>query len=224
MSVSRAWECRAALVLNLMALGLLATTATAQGGKGAFETFASAQAARKSLAASFRQSYVSATLGEEIVEEGRLFFAAPGRLRLDYRRPDKKVFLVEPDGTTLSYVPADAAAWRSRLPAEAWHLELLRGRDDLADRFIVRDLAPDGSGRSRLELLPRGEDAGGVQRLELELDADHRRLKSILVTDELGNRSRLEFLRWKENPKLPDSTFRLRLPRGVILRDSGEGS
>ena len=91
----------------------------------------SRHAKARTLSASFTQSFRSAALGQEVVERGRLFVKRPGRMRWDYRHPDKKVFVVSPDGSTLTYVPADLMAVRSRIPAEAVHLKLLLGESDL---------------------------------------------------------------------------------------------
>ena len=74
-----------------------------------------------SLTANFTQTFRSAATAQQVVERGRLFVKRPGRMRWDYKQPDKKVFLVRSDGTTLVYVPADYMAVKSRLPADAPH-------------------------------------------------------------------------------------------------------
>ena len=176
-----------------------------------------------SLSASFEQVYRSKATGQEVVEHGRLFVKRP-LVRFDYRKPDKKVFLVEADGSVLAYVPADRSAARTDSAAEAPHLRLLRGESGLLEDFSVREVTlkdPAVSGSVQLKLVPRRPTAE-VDLVYLELAADARTLHRVLVLDALGNESDLRLERVKENPHLRDSTFVLDLPSGVRVRDLRE--
>ena len=55
-----------------------------------------------SLSAMFTQTFRSAATGQQLVERGRIWVKRPGQMRWDYRQPEKKVFIVHADGTTLS--------------------------------------------------------------------------------------------------------------------------
>ena len=174
----------------------------------------------KSMSASFVQAYRSVATGQEIVERGRLFVQRP-LLRFDYRKPSKKVFLVEADGSTMAYVPADRSAVKARIPDDAPHLRLLRGDAGLLDDFTVRLVElkePAVSGSRQLKLTPR-RPLHDVDLAYLEVDGRSGEIHRVLVLDSLGNESDLLLNRVKENPRLGSDVFRLKLPRGVELRD-----
>jgi outer membrane lipoprotein-sorting protein len=179
----------------------------------------------RSFQTSFRQTYRSAALGQEVVETGRLYVERP-RMRWDYRRPDKKVFLIEEDGSTLAYVPADRTATRSRMPADAPHLQLLLGRGRLLESFEVKNVKlkqPLHASSTHLRLRPR-KPRGNIDTIYLEIDAGAAAILRVLLVDSEGNESDLQLDRVKENVAFRESTFRLRLPRGIEVRDLGESA
>lgn len=211
------------LALALAAAAAAAEPAGEPAGESAGELvrrLEAHQASLGSLSASFTQTYRSAATGQELVEKGRIFVKRP-YLRFDYRRPDKKVFLVEADGTTLAYVPADRSAVRSALAADAPHLRLLRGEMGLLEDFSARTVTleePLEPGSVQLKLVPRRPSAE-LDLVYLEVSPDARTLHRVLVLDALGNESDLHLQRVRENPALDDGDFRLQLPRGVSVRD-----
>jgi outer membrane lipoprotein-sorting protein len=194
------------------------------GGEALLRRLEERLAGLDSLRASFRQAFRSAATGVSVEERGRLFVARP-RLRFDYRRPDKKVFLVDADGTTLAYVPADRTAVRSRLPDEALHLRLLRGESDLARDFHVREVSlkePAVPGTRHLKLVPRQPDAA-IDTLYLEVAPDPPMVRRVLVVDPSRNESDLVLEDVRINPELGAEVFRVSIPSGVEIRDLGSG-
>ena len=180
----------------------------------------------RSLSASFTQSYRSAELGQEVVERGRLFVKRPGRMRWDYRHPDKKVFVVSPDGSTLTYVPADLMAVRSKIPVEAVHLKLLLGESDLLASFEVSSVRlknPRNPQARHLRLQPRAP-LDGVELLYLEIDPATRSIERILAVDALKNESELVLDRVREDVALRDADFDVHLPPSVDVRDATAAS
>lgn len=178
-----------------------------------------------SLTCNFRQSYRSAATGQELVEEGRIWVKRPGRMRWDYRAPEKKVFLVEPDGTTLSYVPSDVTAVRDRLPPDAPHLRLLLGTGGLGDSFTVTGVKLKDAldpGAQCLKLVPR-EAMPSLEWAYLEIDPASLAVGRVLVVDGLGNESDLVFSKVRENASVKDDVFELRLPAGITVRDATGG-
>ncbi len=174
----------------------------------------------RSMSASFTQAYRSAATGQEIIERGRLFVQRP-LIRFDYRRPSKKVFIVEADGTTLVYVPSDRSAVKAKIPDDAPHLRLLRGDSGLLEDFSVRVVTlkePAVTGSTQLKLTPR-RPLHDVDVAYLEIDGETGAIHRVLVLDALGNESDLLLNRVKENPRLSGSVFRLDLPRSVSMRD-----
>ena len=175
----------------------------------------------KCLSASFTQSYRSAALGQNVVERGRIFVKRPGRMRWDYRQPEKKVFVVAPDGTTLTYLPSDFTAFRSRIPEGAPHLKLLLGESDLQGAFDVQAVElknPRNARAVALKLEPRSA-VEGVELLYLEVDPATRSVERILVVDSLGNESELILERVREDLVLKDQDFDVRLPSGIDVRE-----
>lgn len=175
----------------------------------------------QTLSADFTQTFRSAAIGHEVVETGRIFVKRPGRMRWDYRRPDKKVFLIQADGTTLAYVPADRSAVRSRIPADAPHLRLLLGESDLSGDFQVEEVtlkSPRVPGTRHLRLTPRGT-LGEIDLVYLEVDPDTYRVARVLIVDREGNESDLVLARVREDVPLRDSAFEVRLPRSIHVRD-----
>ena len=176
----------------------------------------------RTLTAGFTQTFRSAGTGQQLVERGRIFVKRPGRMRWDYRQPDKKVFLVNADGTTLSYVPADLTAVRARLPADAPHLKLLMGDSDLLESFAVTEVQlkdPVAPGSRGLRLTPR-KPMEGIELVYLEADPAAASIRRVLVLDALGNESDLVLDKVAENAPLKEDVFDVRLPAGIEVRDA----
>src|SRR5437870_10195955 len=118
----------------------------------------------KTLQATFLERY--AENGSLLrTEAGTAYFRRPGKMRWEYERPEKDLFLV--DGKTAwFYVPADHTV--TRVPAkqsEDWRtpLALLAGEMKL-DKLCARvepatDVKPDSADDVMLYCVPRGTDA-----------------------------------------------------------------
>jgi outer membrane lipoprotein carrier protein len=164
------------------------------------------------LTAHFTQSYRSGLIGREIVETGTLALKPPGRMRWEYRDPEKKTFVS--DGKTFYfYVPADRqvivrpTADQRSLPAL-----LLSGQGEILSHFKV-SLEPSADDSIRLRLVPRKADAE-IEHAVLVIDG-RAVIRSLEIADAQGNRSRFEFKNLRENQGLPDETFRFEPPKGV---------
>ena len=174
------------------------------------------------LTASFTQTFRSGELAQSVVERGRIFVRRPGQMRWDYREPDKKVFVVEQDGSTLSYVPSDLTAVRARLPQDAPHLELLMGRSNLLEDFAAADVTlkdPAFPGSRALKLVPR-KPMSGIEMVYLEIEPRMMTVERVLVMDPLGNESDLVLDKVTENAVVRPDVFDVRVPPGVTVRDA----
>jgi outer membrane lipoprotein carrier protein len=165
------------------------------------------------LTARFVQTYRSGMIGREVVERGELSIKRPGRMRWEYRQPEKKTFVA--DGKSFYfYVPADkqvivrAQAKDKSLPAL-----LLSGQADLLAEFDVSLESDTSAGFRRLKLVPRKSDPE-VEWVTLDVDAGDR-IRAIAMADVQGNRSRFEFQDIRENVGLKDGLFNFRVPPGV---------
>ena len=164
------------------------------------------------LTARFVQTYRSGLMQREIVESGVVSIKRPGRMRWEYLKPEKKLFVA--DGKTFYfYVPADKqvivqeSAGQRGIPSL-----LLSGRSSILAEFTVA-LEDGPTGRPRLKCTPRKADSE-VETVYLEAD-DALRVRTIEVLDPQGNRSRFAFEDIRENVGLKDGLFNFRVPAGV---------
>jgi len=165
------------------------------------------------LTADFVQTYRSGMLGRGIVEKGSLSLKPPGRMRWEYRDPEKKTFVS--DGKTFYfYVPADRQVIvRQQADSRGIPALLLSGRGEILSSFAVTEESAPKEGLRRLRLVPRESDPE-VDHVLLDVDASAR-IRGITVLDAQGNRSQFAFDRVKENTGLGDGLFRFDVPRGV---------
>ena len=165
------------------------------------------------LTASFVQTYRSGMLGRAIVEKGALILKPPGRMRWEYREPEKKTFVS--DGTTFYfYVPADRQVIvRSQADSRGIPALLLSGRGEILTHFVVTEEKAPSPEIRRLRLVPREADPE-IDHVLLDVDGSAR-IRGIAVVDAQGNRSQFAFDRFKENVGVEDRQFRFEVPRGV---------
>jgi outer membrane lipoprotein carrier protein len=213
----RRWAAAAALVLGA-ALGAAGRPA----GVAAAEPSAAEALARRldkhhqslgDMTASFVQTYRSGLMQREIRESGIVSIKRPGRMRWEYLKPEKKLFVA--DGTTFYfYVPADRQVIVRKSAGERGIPSLLlSGRTGILSEFTVAMDDAAASGRPRLRLTPRRADPE-VETVYLEVDEGDR-VRSIEVRDPQGNRSRFLFEQIRENVGLRESLFQFRVPKGV---------
>jgi outer membrane lipoprotein carrier protein len=170
-------------------------------------------AADADLVARFSQSYRSGLLGREVVERGVVSVKRPGRMRWEYKDPDRKLFVS--DGRTFYfYVPADKQVIVAQQdPERSLAGRLLSGRAGLLEEFEPELEEPLEEGVLRLKLTPRHEQPD-VERAFLDVEPSGR-IRSILLEDVQGNRTRFRFDDVRENTGLPDRLFRFEVPPGV---------
>ncbi len=165
------------------------------------------------LTADFVQTYRSGMLGRGIVEKGSLALKPPGRMRWEYRDPEKKTFVS--DGKTFYfYVPADRQVIvRAQADSRGIPALLMSGRGEILTTFVVTEEEAPKTGLRRLRLVPRESDPE-IDYVLLDVDAAAR-IRGIAVLDAQGNRSQFAFDHVKENVGLRDALFRFDVPRGV---------
>ncbi len=165
------------------------------------------------LVARFTQSYRSGMLGREVVERGVVSVKRPGRMRWEYKDPEDKLFVS--DGKTFYfYVPADRQVVVSEQDeGRSLAARLLSGRGGLLDEFDASLDEPLEPGVFRLRLVPRRPQAD-VERAILDVEPSGR-IRSILLEDVQGNRTRFRFEAVRENTGLRDGLFRFDVPAGV---------
>jgi outer membrane lipoprotein carrier protein len=163
------------------------------------------------LTARFTQTYRSGMIGREVVERGVVSIKQPGRMRWEYRQPEKKTFVS--DGKTFYfYVPADRQVIVRDQAGDRGVPALLLAGGNLLEQFEPgTETGP--AGLSRLRLVPRRPNPE-IDKVFVDLD-EAARIHAIQVFDTQGSVSRFEFEDIRENTGLKDGFFRFEIPRGV---------
>src|SRR6185295_4894033 len=165
------------------------------------------------LVARFSQSYRSGLLGREITERGVVQIKPPGRMRWEYKDPEDKLFVTE-GHTFYFYVPADKQVVVSEQDVKhSLAARLLSGMGGILDEFTATIEEPQEEGVLRLKLVPRQPQAD-VERATLDVEP-RGRIRSILLEDVQGNRTRFRFEGVRENTGVADRVFRFEVPKGV---------
>jgi outer membrane lipoprotein carrier protein len=178
--------------------------------------------ATDSLSANFKQTLTRA--GAPARERtGRFSYKRPGRMRWEFAAPQPETIVS--DGTTIyDYDPGlnqvvetpVKEAFRNKLAA-AFFL----GVGNLERDFTAFPLSvspPDGF--DHLALTPKG----GGDRIELGIDASTSDIRTLTVSDSLGNRTTFDFTDIRRNKELSPSLFAFTPPAGADIVNSTESS
>jgi outer membrane lipoprotein carrier protein len=180
-------------------------------------------AAVRTLSARFRQEIPLQNVGVVRKASGKLYFARPLMMRWDYGAPEEQMFLA--DGEYFYFRPAgspqvirrkvDEKSLGGRIP-----LLLLFGKGDIAGMFRVEESsARKGGAETLLRLLPRGDGAPEVRRVDLVVGSRDGIILEIHLFDRLGGENHLYLSDIEIDPKLPPDLFRFRKPAGVDVVD-----
>jgi outer membrane lipoprotein carrier protein len=152
-------------------------------------------------------------LGREITERGVVSIKRPGRMRWEYKDPEPKLFVS--DGHSFYfYVPADKQVVVSEQdPKRSLAARLLSGQGGLTEEFDAPLETPSEEGVMRLKLVPKQPQAD-VERATIDAEPNGR-IRSILLEDPQGNRTRFRFEAVRENTGLEERLFRFEVPKGV---------
>ena len=171
----------------------------------------------------FTHTYEGGMLRTRLVERGTVLFKKPGRMRWDYREPERKLFLS--DGELLySYLPEDHQVIIGRLPDEdeaTTPALFLGGAGNFVDDFtaafdIVQDPPPDSY---VLRLTPTRSERD-FQFLTLVIDARTLAIVRLVSYDLQGGLSTFLFSNVQENFSLSDTPFTFEIPPGTDVIDT----
>jgi outer membrane lipoprotein carrier protein len=150
------------------------------------------------------------------MREGVVYFRKPGRMRWEFKTPNEE--LVVSDGQTLySYDPGLNQVVESplnralRAPGAT---EFLLGAGNIKQDFKASAPAtPPGDGLDHVRLVPRqGGDA-----IEVAVDPNGSDIRSIRITDQLGDVTEVHFSDIRNNISLQDSLFSFAPPPGADI-------
>lgn len=183
----------------------------------------------KTLTAAFLERY--SENGQTVrAEAGTAYFRKPGKMRWEYERPEKDLFLV--DGKTAwFYVPKDHTV--TRIPAKRstdfrTPLALLAGEmkvSRVCSRVSLADtVKAQVDGNVMLRCVVRGEQEsrpeGAAQESDevfFEVAPGNADLSRIVVRDPGSVEVEFQFRNWQFDAPLPDEMFRFAPPAGVAI-------
>jgi len=194
-----------AVLVPLLALALAAPDATevARRVQGFYE-------GTRDLEARFVQTYTYAAFGRKQVSRGTLRVKKPGRMRWDYREPERKTVALVGSRLVQWEPEANQAFVDDRFDATAMSaaVTFLLGTGSLAREF---DLSLDPGGW--LLLRPRKPDPR-VESVALEVGASGE-VTATRVRDAQGNVNEVRLSAIRRNAGLPDSAFEVTIPEGA---------
>jgi outer membrane lipoprotein carrier protein len=224
-----------ATVLFALVLLLLPSTSRKEAGELASRLETRYRGA-KTLQATFLERY--AENGAVLrAEAGTAYFRRPGKMRWEYDRPEKDLFLV--DGKTAwFYVPSDHTV--TRAPAKQSEdlrtpLALLAGRMKISRICTHVELAEtekplrEGDAVLRCDVRGQGKNAvasaspdaafgnDGADAVFFEVARDTGELARIIVRQAGGVAVEFRFENWRFDPPIPENMFRFEPPAGVAI-------
>jgi outer membrane lipoprotein carrier protein len=161
--------------------------------------------------ATFTQTVTSADGARKKISSGDFEFARPNRFRFAYNKPFQQ--LIVADGQKVWIFDADLNQASSRKLGQALGATpaaLLAGASLEPDFVLAAE--PSKDGLDWASALPRTKD-GAFQSMRVGFRG--RELVAVEVTDSFGQRSRLDFARFRANAPLPAERFRFVPPTGA---------
>lgn len=176
------------------------------------------------LEANFLERY--SENGKQVrVEAGKAYFLRPGKMRWEYEKPEKNLFLVDgkyvwfyaPDDHTATRMPAKKSDdWRTPIAFLTTGMKLNRICSEVGPaKDAVASRPENGVYRC---VLRGAEDEKGVtpQRVLFEVSPQNE-LARIVIPQEAGMQIEFEFKDWEWNPALAKGLFQFEPPPGTVI-------
>ncbi len=214
---------RAALTALFLFPVFAAAAGAESGGDALLARVASKYAASRSLSAAFRQEVPLQNVGIVRRASGKVYFERPLRMRWDYKAPDAQLFLA--DGVYFYFRPAEASqVYRKKIDEKSLGgkipLLLLFGSGDISGMFRVEEtVARSGGKETGLRLVPRGDGAPEVRRIDLVVGTADLVIREVHLYDRLGGANHLYLDGTVLDPSLPPDLFRFRKSPGEEVVD-----
>ena len=165
-----------------------------------------------------QRSYLK-ILGQSQKAEGSVSIQKPGKMKWDYKAPDRQVLVSNDQGLWL-YLPDEKqvtkmkpqSIYSSNTPAL-----FLAGRGKLTESFTIGKVTEE-NGRYVVALIPRNK-AQNLSKMVLLADKKNYQIIGSRVYDNLGNKTEMIFSNTKTNPNLEKKLFQFKVPKGVELID-----
>jgi outer membrane lipoprotein carrier protein len=179
------------------------------------------------LQATFRQRYQNTTFVKTTTSDGKLYIEKPGKMRWDYLKPDKTLYIS--DGTTLwIYEERNRQAFKKSLENTILPVAVtfLYGKGNLSSDFTP-SAGPAGYGAPGdlvVTLTPKTPSAQ-YKVLYLVCDPTDFHVKESVIIEASGNENRFTFSHILQNARATSVTpamFRFKPPAGVKVIESPE--
>jgi outer membrane lipoprotein carrier protein len=176
--------------------------------------------------ADFTQRLIHRIVHRTVEEGGTVAFKRPGRMRWEYRHPEK--LLVTDGSKSYFYVPEERQVIVSNNPGGAMGLtpesplSVIMGETRLSDAFeVTRSETEPVAGGLVLRLMPRRPQED-FEEAEIEVQSANGQVLRVSLLDQQGNRTEFLFEDIRENRGLSDSLFRFEIPPGVDILMASE--
>ena len=165
-----------------------------------------------------QKSYLK-VLGQSQKAEGFVSIKKPGKMKWDYKAPDRQILVSNNEGLWL-YLPDEKqvtkmkvqSIYSSNTPAL-----FLAGRGKLTESFTIGKVTEE-RGLYVVEMIPR-DKAQSLSKMVLLAGKKDYQIIGSRVYDNLGNKTEMLFSDIQTNPNLEQKLFQFEVPKGVELID-----
>jgi len=165
-----------------------------------------------------QKSYVK-SMNQAVEAKGKVQIKKPGKMKWVYNAPDPQV-LVSNNKVLWLYVPNEKQVTKASLESiysSNTPALFLAGKGKLSDTFNVIKVSKEKD--SIVVILTPIEEDNSLDRLVLFADNKNYQITGSSVYDKLGNKTEIHFSDIRVNVKIPESTFRFKIPQDVELLD-----
>ena len=206
------------IIMGIAVLGLPGAALAAGGDAATLDAIQKKYEETRSFKAKFVQKSYLKIMVQSQEARGKVSIQKPGKMRWDYRAPDRQILISNDDGIWL-YLPEEnqvtkmqvESVYSSNTPAL-----FLAGEGRLKESFHIKKITKDKSGWT-VVLVPKEAD-NNIDRLILFTDNSYQIVGSS-VYDKLGNKTKMLFSNIQINPGFSEETFQFRIPEGVEVID-----
>ena len=173
----------------------------------------------KSLQAGFTQTLLDET-GQQLEKtEGVLYLQQSGQFHWAYQQPYHQQIIS--DGTTLWIYDEDLEQVTLRPMGESIDQTpagIILGNNDIETHFVKVDMG-NIEGYDWIELTPK--DLEATYR-NIRFGFDQHQLGMMIIADNLGQVTRIDFTDVRKNPEIDSSLFEFDIPEGIDVIDERE--
>ena len=165
-----------------------------------------------------QKSYLK-ILGQSQRAEGSVSIKKPGKMKWDYKAPDRQILVSNDQGLWL-YLPDEKQV--TKMKAQSIYSSntpalFLAGRGKLTESFTIGKVIEE-SRFYKAEFIPK-DKGQNLSKMVLLADKKNYQIVGSRVYDNLGNKTEILFSNIQTNPNLEEKLFQFEVPKGVELID-----